>query len=71
MNAESAPATAMDGADLRRNIMERDLQRGWDRVRECLGPIEPSVMEIARNSFWLGVKTGVTVTTKALNGAYR
>jgi len=71
MHVENAPSIARDDAEHRRNAMERDLERGWDRVRDCLGTIEPNVLEIARNSFWLGVKTGVTVTTKALNGAYR
>jgi len=71
MHAENAPSVASGDVEHRRNAMERDLERGWDRVRDCLGAIEPNVLEIARNSFWLGVKTGVTVTTKALNGAYR
>jgi hypothetical protein len=72
MNADIAPDLAMDDvAERRKAAMERDLERDWDSVRACLGELEPGIVEVARNSFWLGVKTGVCVTTKAVNGAYR
>lgn len=72
MNADSAADLATDdGAERRKAAMERDLERDWEGVRACLGEIDQGTIEIARNSFWLGVKTGVCVTTKAVNGAYQ
>lgn len=72
MNADSAPGLATDDvAERRKATMERDLERDWESVRACLGDADLALLEVARNSFWLGVKTGVCVTTKAMNGAYR
>jgi len=72
MNANNAPDLATDDvAERRQAAMERDLERDWDSVRACLGELDAGIVEVARNSFWLGVKTGVCVTTRAMNGAYR
>jgi hypothetical protein len=71
MNVDSEPSVATDDGDRRKATMERELQEDWDHVRACLGvEPDPDILAVAHNSFWLGVKTGVTVTTKAINGAF-
>jgi hypothetical protein len=53
-------------------MMARELEENWQLILACLGnAVPPSVLDIARSSYWIGVRTGVRVNTEAVSRVYQ
>jgi hypothetical protein len=69
----SVPAPATDESTAKRQaLMDHELERNWQLILACLGnAVPPSVLDIARSSYWIGVRTGVRVNTEAVSRVYQ
>jgi hypothetical protein len=53
------------------DAMERELEATWDRIHATVGhALDETMLDIVNRVYWLGVTTGVSVFSKAIDGDY-